>query len=413
MLNFESFFLKGNYHSIASKSYMFRALHLSLMAKNTTIENPLYNDDVNNLLEIYEKMGANLKKEENTLKISFDDIKLLDFYDFKNSGTALRFMTGYLALNKDKDSKIVITGDEQLRNRKIEELLKALKELGLNYRFLSSKELPFEISSRAFSGKCKVFGKSSQFLSSLLLNLAFFDKESTIEVKELHERPYIDITLEFLNDLNVLYENDNYRKFNIKSSKKMKEIFLKLPGDYSSASYIILASAIRGDVKIYGLDRNSIQADRFILYFLEKVGFKIEYHKDYFKITGSIKRGGEFDLNSCPDLFPALSFFSANFPFDFKFHNLESARYKESDRIATVANILKNIGIGVKEFKDGIFFKGGFSSKTNTIDSNNDHRIIMSSILLGMRKDYKINILNHKNLLVSYPNFFKDLYKLG
>ena len=405
-------FLEGVYNAPPSKSHMFRALFLSLISKKARIYNPLYNNDTNVLIDIFIKMGAIVDKNSEFLDIYFPKIDILNMYDFKNSGTALRFMTTYLATVPRGSKKVYISGDEQLEKRKIEPLLTSLEKLGLKYSKLSENDLPFVIESGIRGGNTSISGKSSQFLSSLLLNLPFLDKDSTINVKELHELPYINITLWWLDKFNIRYKNDNYNSFKIIGGQKLSPFEIIIPGDYSSASFMILASVLNGDVEICGLDKDDSQGDKFILTFLERIGLKINYTKNGFKVIGKVNRGGEFDLNDTPDLLPALALFSVNYNYDFKFYNVESARFKETDRITSIVKVLESLGVEVNEFKDGLSFKGALKKRINYVSGFNDHRIIMASSLLGINKGYKVIISDIKNIEGSYPSYFNDLESL-
>jgi 3-phosphoshikimate 1-carboxyvinyltransferase len=409
-------FLEGVYNAPSSKSHMFRALFLSLISKKSRIYNPLYNNDTNVLIDIFIKMGAIVDKNSKFLNIYFPKIDILKEYYFENSGTALRFMTTYLASiprgNSFHTYPFSISGDEQLKKRRIEPLLISLEKLGLKYSKLSKNDLPFIIENGIKGGETSISGKSSQFLSSLLLNLPFLERDSIIKVKELHELPYIDITLWWLDKFDIKYKNDSYSHFNILGDQKLYPFEVIIPGDYSSASFIILASVLNGDVEIRGLDKDDPQGDKFILTFLERVGISINYTENGFNLVGKVNRGGEFDLNDTPDLLPALALFSVNYNYDFKFYNVESARFKETDRISSIVKVLKSLGVVVNEFKDGLSFKGGLKRRSNYVSGFNDHRIIMASSLLGIKKGYNVIINDIKNIEGSYPSYFKDLESL-
>jgi 3-phosphoshikimate 1-carboxyvinyltransferase len=112
-------------------------------------------------------------------------------------------------------------------------------------------------------------------------------------------------------------------------------------------------------------------------------------------------------------MLPAIVFFLAQYPYFFEFTNLESIRFKETDRVAVLYENLINMGIKVSMTKDTLSFTGSNNLNNLIIDAHNDHRIIMGASLLGIKKGKKITIKNIKNIDSSYPNYFTDLEKLG
>ena len=160
-------------------------------------------------------------------------------------------------------------------------------------------------------------------------------------------------------------------------------------------------------------NKTTIKKLRFFIWIPNSRYLQCFFNDNSFKILGKVTSGGEFDLNNTPDLLPALVLFAIQFNFYFKFYNVESARYKETDRVNSVVKILKKLNIEVKEFKDGLSFYGGLKSRNNIVSGFNDHRIIMASTLLGIKKEYHITIKDIKNLEGSYPKYLDDLKKIS
>lgn len=412
----------GEYFAPPSKSHMFRALNLALYSKNAIIENPLYSDDVLNLLDIFENIGVKIIKNIDKLEIFPENISFIDHYDFKNSGTALRFITAFLAVKGI--SNTTITGDEQLKTRKIIELLKPLSQVGLKYDFINKdREIPFKISGKISSGLCSVNAEDSQYLSALLLNLPFLKNPSEIVVTHLNEKPYIDITLYWLNRLGIKYSVDQsfYSdsniypfKFFLNGGENILDFQFSIPADYSSASFFILGSILSGvSFPIKNLDKNDPQGDKFILQFLSEIGCEFYWKGNILYVKGSPKNGAVFDLNNTPDLLPPLVIFSAHYPFSFSFKNCYSARFKECDRIKASIEWLKQVGIDAEESIDGLSFIGGIRKTPIEVSGFNDHRFIMGSSLLTFKNQKNIVIKDISNLASSYPKFFNDLKNLG
>ncbi len=404
--------LNGIYNPPPSKSHSFRALILLLHSKGKSIiKNLLQSDDVMNFVGLIKQMNGVVQNDGNDFNFNIKNIKFIDKYDFKNSGTALRFFTTYLAIN---NQKAILTGDEQLQTREIKPLTNALTQLGGEFRFLTNKEIPFEIIKGISQNKCSVYAKDSQFLSSLLLNLPFYNQNTEIDVKLLNEIPYVEMSLYWLKKYNIKVNYNDLNYFNITGNQQIDDFEAVIPADYSSASFVILASIINNsEIFIKNLDLNDPQGDKFILTFVESIGCEIKFENDGFFIKGDVKNGGSFDLNATPDLLPVLSIFASIYPFEFKFFNCLSARFKETDRIKVAYDLLKSINTNVVELNDGLIINGGNIPNNIEVFAKNDHRFIMGSSLYGLRKNSTVKINDIKNYKSSYPDYFEHLKKLG
>jgi len=404
--------LNGIYNPPPSKSHSFRALILLLHSKGKSIiKNLLQSDDVMNFAGLIKQMNGVVQNDGNDFNFNIKNIKFIDKYDFKNSGTALRFFTSYLAIN---NQKAILTGDEQLQTREIKPLTSALTQLGGEFRFLTNKEIPFEIIKGISQNKCSVYAKDSQFLSSLLLNLPFYNQNTEIDVKLLNEIPYVEMSLYWLKKYNIKINYNDLNYFNITGNQKIDDFEAVIPADYSSASFVILASIINNsEIFIKNLDLNDPQGDKFILTFVQSIGCEIKFENDGFFIKGDVKNGGSFDLNATPDLLPVLSIFASIYPFEFKFFNCLSARFKETDRIKVAYDLLKSINTNVVELNDGLIINGGNIPNNIEVFAKNDHRFIMGSSLYGLRKNSTVKINDIKNYKSSYPDYFEHLKKLG
>jgi len=408
-------FVKGDYFPPPSKSHSFRALLLSLYSKSSIIKNLLKSEDVDNFVKIIKSLGFSIDKKNDVLFIK-ESRKLIikENYNFKNSGTALRFMVTYFSNLKSYNQKLIIDGDNQLRKRKIKKLLISLHSLGLDYGFNTEKEIPFYITKNIKPGITHISGKSSQFLSSLLLSLSFLTEQSTVYIDELSEKPYVDMTLFHLKRVGVNIKNHNYKKMIINPIRKMEYFEFTVPSDFSSATYVILASVLsEGDINIHNLDLNDAQGDKKILHFLNKLGVEYTYNNNILNLIGNVKKSAVFDMADTPDMLPALVFFLVQYPYYYEFLNLESIRYKETDRVSVLYENLINMGINVEMTNSKLRFMGSDSLNNIKIDAHDDHRIIMGASLLGMKKNKRVKIVNVKNLGSSYPNYFSDIEMLG
>ena len=228
-----------------SKSITNRALVLAALAKGTTIiKNAGLCDDTKYMINGLRKLGINVSQTNSTLRVQGGNFKKsnkpIHIYT-GNAGTTTRFLTAVASLT---GNKVVIEGDERMKQRPMTELLEALKNLGPD---------------------TKVGGNvSSQFLSALMMIAPLAKQNVTITVEQkLCSQPYINMTIELLKAFGVGVKNKNFAQFFIpKQIIKSPKIFT-VEGDASSASYFGAYSTLHPEVKIRlkNLPKKSIQGD--------------------------------------------------------------------------------------------------------------------------------------------------------
>ncbi|MHA1381203.1 MAG: 3-phosphoshikimate 1-carboxyvinyltransferase [Candidatus Helarchaeota archaeon] len=203
----------------------------------------------------------------------------------------------------------------------------------------------------------------------------------------------------------------SYKKFIVPANQQYRPKKLKIEGDFSSASYFLgMAAVLGGKIKIYNLNSKSSQGDKEFLNILQKMGYKINSRTDWIELIGNELNGISIDMKNYLDLVPPLAVLGAFAKGKTKIFNVEHLRYKETDRIKTLATELKKIGANIKELPDGLVIEKG-TIKEAQINTYNDHRIAMSFSIAAL-KTGKILIKDIECVSKSYPNFFKVLEKI-
>ncbi|AHF79882.1 3-phosphoshikimate 1-carboxyvinyltransferase [Thermococcus paralvinellae] len=388
--------LDGKIKAPPSKSYTHRALFLGLLSEGKTkIENPLICTDTLATLNAVRAFGA--KADWNFVESS-GEVKPAKINAFE-SGTTARLAIGISAL---ADGESVIDGKESLRKRPMEPLLKALSDLGVKTK--SNGFLPV----RVFGGKIRedyvrVDGSiSSQFITALL----FLGAKVGLSVEVLNpvSKPYLEITLRTLKWANVKVERDD-GIFHVYQGIKAEHF--SIPGDYSSASFFLVAGAIFGKVRVEGLDKDDVQADKVIVELLREFGANVKVGKDYVEVERGELVGQEVDCRDFPDLFPVLAVLGA-YSEGRTVLRAKHLRYKESDRIRAMALNLAKMGAKVKELDDGLIISKS-ELRGTVLNPQNDHRIAMALTIAALGARGKSVILNERCVEKSYPNFFGDL----
>ena len=383
--------LSGKIIIPSSKSQTIRALLISVFSRGVSyIKHPLISDDTESCINAVKAMGADVNILENgditvDATYAFSDMDELSI-DAGNSGT-----TEYLSLPmlSSLGIQVNIDGDEMLRKRPLKPLLDALESLGAETESTEGFP-PASIRGPLDGGECTIECKTSQYLSGLLLGAPLAIGDSHIKCSVLFEKPYVKMTLKWLDDQGIKYRiSDDLEEVWVKGGQSYKPLDTYIEGDFSSASFFFVAAAIHGtEVTVEGLDKNSTQGDKEILNILEKMGCSIKWNGMAVTVKGPEKlKGGVFDLNAIPDTLPALSVAAAFAEGDTILGNVEQARIKETDRIKVMRENLNELGVEADERRDALIIHGNGSVKGGKAKGYGDHRVIMALAILGTRTE--------------------------
>jgi 3-phosphoshikimate 1-carboxyvinyltransferase len=338
--------------------------------------------------------------------------------DVMDAGTTMRFLTGYFALSgKTK----ILTGTPRMQERPIGILVEALKEIGADIEYLGKQGFPPHKTlgfNQQKTNEITIPGDiSSQYISSLLMMAPTLPKGLTIIMTgRVMSRPYIEMTLGIMDRFGVKHEwLEN--KIKIPNQSYQATTF-KVEADWSAASYWYSLVALSNDVevKLEGLESNSLQGDRQIVDIMQHLGVQTEFHHHGLLLTrGELTEEPlVWDFSSCPDLAPTVMATCTALGVPCQATGLESLRIKETDRIAALQNELGKVGAMLDEH-DGHWSLSPPTdpdwSQTVYFDTYDDHRMAMALAPLALRLAVVIDDPEVVNK--SYPNFWKDLEKAG
>ena len=350
-----------------------------------------------------------------------------DVIDCGNSGTTTRLVTGTAAL---ADGGTVLTGDASLRSRPQGPLLDALADLGVRAESTRGNgQAPIVVFGPLSGGEVAIPGDvSSQYVTALLMAGAV--TEDGIEVSlttELKSAPYVDITLELLDDFGVTAEpigSDSAagaEGFSVPGNQRYAPTDGRyaVPGDFSSISYLVAAGAVAaepdGAVRIDGA-RPSAQGDAAIVDVAARMGARIDWDHDGGVITveRSSLSGVEVDVGDTPDLLPTIAALGAVADGDTRIVNCEHVRYKETDRVSAMAEELGRLGAETTEETDSLTVHGSASDlRGTTVDGRADHRVVMALAVAALAAEGTTTIRGGEHVDVSFPGFFDTMTDLG
>lgn len=390
----------------SSKSVMQRAIALALLANGTTnILNPSFSQDSLAAIRVAGAMGVSIQFTADRLSVQRTDEVMQTNLNFGESGLGVRMFSPVISLF---DKKYIINGKGSLLKRPIKNLEKALNYIGISTKS-NNGFLPMEISGKLKGGKFTIDGSAgSQVLTGLLISLPLAENDSEITVTNLKSKPYIDLTIKMINDFGGKIENKDYKKFLIKGKQKYIAQDYFIEGDWSGASFLLVAGLISGKIEVTGLNLNSKQADKEIISAINKAGGKIFLNENSVITEKSKLKAFEFDATDCPDLFPPLVAMASYCKGTTKIKGVSRLKHKESDRAKVLKNEFAKLGIIITLDNDFMFIEGS-EIKGGTINSNNDHRIAMAAGVSALGAKSEITILNADSVNKSYTRFYRDI----
>jgi 3-phosphoshikimate 1-carboxyvinyltransferase len=399
-----------------SKSITNRALIIAALADGeTTLAQALFSEDTAYMCASLNRLGIEVDADEASSRfvvhgrggtIPASEASLF----IGNSGTSARFLTAMVALGH---GTYEIDGVARMRQRPIEPLLAALRELGVDSRSLTGNGCPpVSVRSEGLTGgRVTMSGDtSSQYFTGLLMVGPLTARSLEIEVDgDLVSKPYLDMTIATMNDFGAAVENDGYRRFFVRGNQRYQAGAYAIEPDASAASYFFALAAVSGGrVRVLNLGKESVQGDVAFVDVLEKMGCSVTRTNEWIEVTGPEQlHGVDIDMNAISDTVPTLAAIAPLAGEPVTIRDVEHIRHKETDRITAVATELRRLGISVDERQEGLTIVPGML-RPATIQTYDDHRIAMSFAILGTQSE-GITIGDPGCVAKTFPGFFDKL----
>ena len=410
--------LKGTAPMPGSKSHTIRSVAMASLADgDSKIFAPLNSADTLSAVDSYRVLGAeiDLLGDYWAVKgVGGNPSLTKSTIDVGNSGTTMRFAIGSAAL-LPPDRHVTLDGDHQIRSRPQGPLLDAYSQLGAKCGSAAGDgKPPLTVQGGLKGGHISIECKTSQYLSSLLFHCPLAENDTEITVPLLNEKPYVNITLDYLNRQDIKYSAaDDLQHFNIPGRQSFKAMDFYVPADFSSATFFLCAGAILdADIALTGLDFNDQQGDKAVAQILKGMGANIDISDRKVNITPGPLKGLEIDMNAIPDALPALAVTACFAEGETKLVNVAQARLKETDRIAVMAQELRKLGADTEELEDGLIIRPA-RLKATSLQGHSDHRVVMALSLAGMAIDGETSIDTAEAMAITFPDFVSLMNSLG
>lgn len=407
----------GKIKAPTSKSLSNRALIAAALSKGEScLYNFLHSDDTIKMLELWKSLGiksffANenlfIRGLNSNIPASKKSLHCGD------SGIIARFIPPILSVG---NGAYLLEASDQMTRRPMKGMIKSLRSIGANINLLQKKSsFPMQILGKRLSGgEIKISGaKTSQYVSGLLLSAPLYENGLRIIIsKSLVSNSYIEMTRYIMKSFGV---ESFWRSQNCLEVPKGQAYYANnyvISGDASSvAPLFCLAAITSGSIEIEGLNLDSFQSDFGILKILETMGCKINKKQQNIFLKGGNLRAISVDMKNMTDIVPCLAMVALFAKGKTYLNNIGHMKYKESNRIEAICHLLKLVGAKFAADNTSLSIEGLSARHGACLPSFDDHRIAMAGSLLGAKLS-GTEIINPNCINKTYPNYFKDFFKV-
>lgn len=419
--------MRGTLTFPGDKSLSHRAAILATLAQGTsTISNFLDAGDTMNTLKAMQALGARVTDLGNrSFRVESDGLKSLKSpagtIDCGNSGTGSRLIMGLLAGLDGVTA--VIDGDASLRKRPMRRVTGPLEKLGAKFEWLGEKDcLPVRVTGTKLPPVEFTETLGSAQVKSAVILAALASQTSLTLHEPIPSRDHTENMLRFAGvKLNKEKVGDGFR-VTLAPHQQVEARDYKIWGDVSSAAFFAVGASLiaESEVLLRSLLLNPYR-DAY-LQALQQMGAFVEILPQRAEcgerggdvlVRHAQLKGIELDPKVIPaliDEIPVLTIAATFAEGRFAYRNAKELRVKESDRIAIMAKNLKGVGVKTEEFEDGMAVEGNpRHTLTGKIESDMDHRIVMSFEIANLVNGGKLEIEGKEWVQTSFPSFYEKL----
>lgn len=378
-----------------SKSLTNRELVLAALAESPSrLLSPLHSDDSARMIEALRALGAGIETVAGDGRFGPDLVVTPitgdggdAVVDCGQAGTVMRFVTPLAGFTR---GEVTVTAHESALHRPMGEMIRSLRELGVDIDDGGRWALPFLVHGHGHvrGGEVTIDASaSSQFVSGLLLAAPRFDVGLRLihDGERLPSLPHIDMTVEALAHRGVHVERPNDREWLVPAGPlRGKE--LTIEPDLSNAAPFLAAAVLTGGrVSVPHWPVHSTQPGALLADILSEMGARVTRRSGVLSVTGTGEiRGVELDLSAASELTPSLFALAAFADSPSTLHGIGHIRGHETDRIAALVGNLRALGGDAEELEDGIrivptALRGGLWR------AHHDHRMATAGAIIGLR----------------------------
>jgi 3-phosphoshikimate 1-carboxyvinyltransferase len=384
--------LKGTITAPSSKSLTHRALMAAAFSLGVSVINdPLFSDDTEETVDALIRLGAKITKKNDSLIVEGITEDTMLPISFSESASTLRMLLPYI-LYKRGQTTVKLSKDLIRRLTKEEMLL--FENVAINH-YANTLTCSFNFDKNVYNIRGK---ETSQWASGFLLLLPFLNHKILKLEDKLLENPYITLTTDIASRFNINYAIDAKNE-TVTCENAYESHSMTIEGDWTNAAVWHASNYLGNKIEVTNLCKYTHQGDIKILDFLKQL-------KNEENVT--------FDMSNYIDLCPVLIATSAIHHGKAIFTGIDKLKNKESDRHKAIVGFLSAMGANVIDSEKAIVVIGKDQLPGGvTVDSCNDHRMVMAALAISSKCQNPFTIMNAETINKSYPNLFDDFASLG
>lgn len=396
--------LKGTVRIPASKSMAHRLLICAALAEGTSVISGVdLSRDIMATMDVLRAFGASFIQDKDIITVNGIQRGTLPqnaIAECCESGSTLRFLIPVAAA---LGIHTTFFGEGRLPQRPITAYLRELPQKGVTLQYENT--MPFSIDGQLQSGVYFLEGDvSSQYVTGLLFALPILDGDSEIRMlSRLESKPYVDLTIACLRKFGIVI-SETETGYRIPGNQKLHACNTVVEGDYSQAAFFCVANVLGSAVELTNLNPKSVQGDKKIIEITKQMCYNRSVGKP---VCFSV------DASDIPDLVPILAVLATFGTAPSTITGAHRLAIKESDRLASTADMLNRLGGNVTATTDGLEIEPVLQLHGGTVDTYGDHRIAMCAAIAATRCTGQVTILHAECVEKSYPHFYEDYHQLG
>lgn len=422
--------LKGSVTVPGDKSISHRTLMLGSQAIGTTeIDGLLEGEDVIHTADALRQLGVGIERISSS-KWKVHGVgtggltQSKDTLYMGNSGTSTRLLMGLIS-SYPFNSKF--DGDASLRKRPMKRATAPLAKIGANFETSEGDRLPLTVigTDRPTPIEYTLPVASAQVKSALMLAALNIPGITTI-IEPIPTRDHTERMMKFMGlELDEKTDSKGVKTIRIKGQPKLKSFKITVPGDPSSAAFLVVAALITegSDVTIANICMNKTRTGLFDT--LIEMGGNIEIFNERdvagepvadLRVRSSKLKGIIVPASRAPsmiDEYPVLSVAASVASGETRMDGLEELRVKESDRLQAVSDGLTANGVKNRIEGDSLIVTGGKIAGGGLVKTYMDHRIAMSFLVMGMVSEKPVSVDDVAMIATSFPNFMDLMKQIG
>ena len=407
--------IRGDVDAIPSKSHLHRLLICAALSNDEVLMRCRHTkaEDIKATIDCLAALGAKISWIEDGIAVKPIDLNNLPAecgLPCHESGSTLRFMLP-VACALGVKARFHMSG--RLPQRPLAPLDEQLCNRGIRLWRPEPQILCSE--GKLLPGEYSIPGNiSSQYITGLLMALPLLPEESILTVvPPIESADYIAMTLDVCKIFGKIPQISQNSYTISGGGFKSPGSSVQADGDWSNAAFWLCAGAMPGgSIRLKGLRKDSTQGDKEVCDILSRMGAVVSWDGDVITVSEGERRGTEIDAAAIPDLIPVLSAVAAVGKGTTVIKNAARLRLKESDRLATTAQTLNNLGAKVTEGQDGLIIEGVPMLSGGNADSSGDHRIAMMAAIASAACQGPVTLTGAQAVNKSYPDFWEKLNKL-